>query len=202
MSYACNIIALEPNPFRGWGADASCDANRIHVDADGRLVVFHTTTPERAAEIIASGPKAHAVRVGFGGEHRTPAFWVNCVPWVPYSVEQFHPTFGADQDLSAFVRDMGGAVELKRIALTEQQALEHCPHACIPCEPGRNGGNHGDGFDSAVECQLEAMPKAMLRQIISEAFEAELDMALVYEQIAAEDAMKTDALRLLLEAAQ
>jgi len=108
-----------------------------------------------------------------------------------------------DADISSFVEGLGGRMELKRIALTEEQAWEHCRHALIwdadKAVTGKASSNHGAGFVSEFECQLEALDIGVLRQIIRTEFEAELDMDKVREVIGREDEMKAEARRILVK---
>ena len=105
-----------------------------------------------------------------------------------------------NEDIQAFVSDMGGKMELKRIALTEEQA-NHFGLRTSPASKGLNKGNHGKGFTSSVECQLEALDAPEIINIINEAFETELDMDMFNERIAREDGKKKEALEILLKAA-
>ena len=104
------------------------------------------------------------------------------------------------EDLDAFIRDMGGQAEFKRILLTEEQVHEY-GLAYTVATKGLNAGNHGKGFTSAVECQLEAMDIADIRAIVKREFEAALDMDLFNKQVAAEDEKRREAFDLLLKGA-
>jgi hypothetical protein len=98
-----------------------------------------------------------------------------------------------DEDLTAFIRDMGGKVEVKRIALLEEHVHTHgLPFTEV--EEGLNAGNHGMGYDSKIECQLEAMDIVDIRKLVSEALESNLDMALLNERIQGEAELRREAL--------
>ena len=71
---------------------AGLDAKRVHVINDC-VIGFHVTTPERAERILIEGPQDHITRVGHKRREMPAAFWLNCVPWIPYSIEQTHPAF-------------------------------------------------------------------------------------------------------------
>ena len=110
-----------------------------------------------------------------------------------------HTVFKAlEEDLQAFIMDMGGKMGLNRIALTEEQAIEYGLQT-TPASAGLNEGNHGKGFTSSVECQLEALDAPDIINIIESAFESELDMNLLNERIARESVFRTDALDILME---
>ena len=53
-----------------------------------------------------------------------------------------------NEDIQAFVSDMGGQMELKRIALTENQAVHFGLQTSLASK-GLNKGNHGKGFVSS-----------------------------------------------------
>jgi len=105
-----------------------------------------------------------------------------------------------NEDIQAFVKDMGGKMELKRIALTEEQAKYFGLQTSLASK-GLNKGNHGKGFVSSVECQLEALDAPDIVNVIEEAFEEELDMNIFNGRIASEGEKKKEALKILLKAA-
>lgn len=108
-----------------------------------------------------------------------------------------HTVFKAlEEDLQAFIRDMGGKMELKRIALTEAQTVEYGLQT-TPSSAGLNEGNHGKGFTSSVECQLEALNAPDIISIIETAFESELNMDLFNERVALENIYRAEALDIL-----
>jgi hypothetical protein len=110
-----------------------------------------------------------------------------------------HTLFSAlEEDLQAFIRDMGGMMELNRIALTEEQASDYGLQT-TPASAGLNEGNHGKGFTSRVECQLEALDAPDIISIIESAFESELDMDLLNERIAHESIHRANALDILMK---
>ena len=64
---------------------------------------------------------------------------------------------------------------------------------------GLNRGNHGAGFTSKIECQLEAMDIYDIRQIVVDAFEQNLNMPLLNQRIKEEQALKEETLEILLK---
>lgn len=100
-------------------------------------------------------------------------------------------------DLSAFVEDLGGQVGIERITLTEEQVATY-KLVGTPVAAGLNAGNHGSGFPSSVECQLEAMKISDIRAIIRAAFEKHLDMDLLHQRIAMEAEQREEALRIVI----
>ena len=102
-----------------------------------------------------------------------------------------------NDDIQAFVKELGGQMEIKRIALLEEQVVEFGLQTS-PAPVGLNRGNHGKGFTSQVECQLESLDAPDIQGIIETAFEDELDMDLFNARMFAEDGLKKEALELLI----
>jgi len=100
----------DPNPFDGWRAYASEDANRI-IRSDDLLLGFHLTTPEGFNGILKTGAHERVCKVGFDGREQPHGFWLNCVPFLPYSIEQSTPYFDSDTDM----RILGFAVPLDTV---------------------------------------------------------------------------------------
>ncbi len=91
------VGGYHPNPFADWDPGyASVDANRVLATREGQLIGFHVTTPEAAEAILQNGPKAsQEIVIGFGTRTAPPGFWLNCVPFLPYSIETtFAGVFG------------------------------------------------------------------------------------------------------------
>lgn len=105
------------------------------------------------------------------------------------------------EDIAAFTKDMGGNMEMRRIGLTEAQAHAYADATAVtPTPPGLNKGNHGEGFDSNVECQLEALDFPVIRQaIVAPAFEEALDMDVFNERLLHERVEREHALAILKE---
>lgn len=102
-------------------------------------------------------------------------------------------------DLTAFITGLGAEdCEIERLALTEAQVHEY-GLTFTEVEPGLNKGNHGAGFDSKIECQLEAMDISDIRRIVESAFERHLDMDLVRKAIDEEPRKRAEALKILLD---
>ena len=91
------------------------DANRIHV-INNCIIGFHVTTPDRAERIIHEGPQEHSAYVGYAGRKMPTAFWLNCVPWIPYSIEQTHPAF-YQSDMAVLACLLDAETALQRIIL-------------------------------------------------------------------------------------
>ncbi len=102
-----------------------------------------------------------------------------------------------NDDIQAFVKELGGQMEVKRIALLEKQVVEFGLQSS-PAPVGLNRGNHGKGFTSRVECQLESLDAPDIQGIIETAFKDELDMDLFSARMFAEKGLKKEALELLL----
>lgn len=101
-----------------------------------------------------------------------------------------------DQDLTAFAKEMGGHIEMQRIALTEEQVHEYNLPS-VPRDKTTDRSNHGTGFESDLICQAEALPPGELRQIVREAFEQALDMEIYNAQVDSEPQLRKDALEVL-----
>ena len=106
-----------------------------------------------------------------------------------------------DEDIHAFIDELGGNVEFKRILLTENQVHEYnLSYSYV--EPGLNKGNHGKGFTSKIECQLEAMDIADMKTIIRREFETALDMDIFNQQLDAEKTMRLESLEIMKQQLQ
>jgi hypothetical protein len=100
MKNQVNAGAISPNPFQDWGCYANIDANLIWTN-DEELIGFHVTTPETANIIVESGSmKETQCRIGFDGRQSKLGAWVNCVPFIPYSIEQYMPRFECNTDMA------------------------------------------------------------------------------------------------------
>lgn len=49
--------------------------------------------------ITANGPEYTSCKIGFDGRETPKGFWLNNVPWIPYSIDQFHSKFLPDVDM-------------------------------------------------------------------------------------------------------
>ncbi|MEP5568417.1 MAG: hypothetical protein ABJN62_11325 [Halioglobus sp.] len=74
------------------------DSNLVWVAGD-RIAAFHTTTPEAWPKIQAEGFKEGISRVGFDGREMPKGVWVNNTPFLPYSIDWFHPAFDDEGDM-------------------------------------------------------------------------------------------------------
>ena len=101
-----------------------------------------------------------------------------------------------EEDLQAFIADMGGTMQLKRIALTEAQAFDYDLQT-TQATTGLNSGNHGRGFTSSVECQLEALDAPDIIGIIDRAFTQEMNMDAFNYRLQVEDTYREEAVKLL-----
>lgn len=66
------------------------DCNLIWHDGTD-VLLFHVTSESAAREILQSGPRETSTPIGFDRREPPPGFWCNCVPFVPYAVEQWMP---------------------------------------------------------------------------------------------------------------
>jgi hypothetical protein len=95
---------------------------------------------------------------------------------------------------------MGGRMDLKRIGMLESQVYEYeLDYAAVPATKGLNKGNHGKGFTSSVECQLEAMDAPDIRALVSAEFEKVLDMDLLNARIENEAEERIRTAEILLQ---
>lgn len=67
------------------------DARALWIDGQENVLLFHVTTEERGASIIANGPTANVCRVGWHGVQLPEAFWCGAIPlhvhyeaWMPH----------------------------------------------------------------------------------------------------------------------
>lgn len=90
---------IQNTPFKDWGAYASQDADMLHFIDPDTICLFHITTPDNAVKLMDSQPIPHACRIGFDGRETAKGFWLNNVPFIPYSIEQFMPQFMPDVDI-------------------------------------------------------------------------------------------------------
>ena len=95
--------------------DPGEDANRIHI-IDNHVIGFHVTTPKNAERILKEGPKESSNRVGYAGREMPTAFWLNCVPWIPYSIEQYHSVFN-ESDMTVLACLLDAETSMHRIIL-------------------------------------------------------------------------------------
>ena len=103
-------------------------------------------------------------------------------------------------DLNAFIEKLGGRMALKRIGLTEAQLTEYgLEFAAVRATSGLNAGNHGKGFDSEWECQLEAMESADVRSLVTTEFEKELDMDLFRARLEYEKTARIETASILVD---
>jgi hypothetical protein len=95
------VHRLTLDPFEDWYEEgyANRDANRFL--ANGTFLMgFHLTTPEGAEGILRDGPRpSPELAIGFDGRKMPPGFWLNSMPFVPYSVEQWLPRFTPETDM-------------------------------------------------------------------------------------------------------
>lgn len=94
------IHQVRPTPFPSEvmrdGAICPFSCNRVHVEGD-EVVAFHTTTAEAAARMLAGEPpQATSPAVGFAQPRGTAGFWLNCVPWMPYCLDEWAPHIGQE----------------------------------------------------------------------------------------------------------
>ena len=90
-------------------------------------------------------------------------------------------------DVSAWVTELGGRVEVKNIALTDEQIDEYGLHWE---EAKDTGSNHGIGSGITREAQLEAFPPRDLLSLLRYSIEAHLDMNAYREALMLESRWK------------
>ena len=95
------------------------DANRIY-RFDDCVIGFHVTTLKNAENILREGPQERVAKIGFFRRDMPPAFWLNCVPWVPYSIEQTHPAFLGHE---ASNNDMAVLAALMKVNLATKNTI-------------------------------------------------------------------------------
>jgi len=135
---------------------------------------FDTTgTKHRFAESIAdAGMPVHMLHIG----DRDP------------SGEQIH--LSLDEDVQAFIDELGGEMTVERIAITEDQIDEYGLH----WEPAKDdGSNHGIGLNVKRCAQAEAMEPEDLLAVVEAVIRGHLDVDLYREQLVAENAMQKAA---------
>ena len=123
FDFAPYIATIDPNPYEHPAPDAF-RFHRAHLDhLEDVLIGFHTSTKEDQEQILAGNIEERTYEVGGlpfpdaiiidenGGvtegtipTRTAPAgFWVNGVPWIPYSIDQFHPTYDNQTDMAVTV---------------------------------------------------------------------------------------------------
>jgi hypothetical protein len=77
-----------------------------------------------------------------------------------------------DEDVGAFVDEMGGELRLMRVAVTPEQVREHD----LPTAPPKDKDDRGDYFTDTITAQAEALPPALLQSIVRDAIESVVDL--------------------------
>lgn len=95
--------------------------------------------------------------------------------------------FGSlDEDICAFLQEMGGCAEFVRLAVTPEQIREHA----LPTAPPKSTDRRAF---SGMTTQAEALPPDLLASILEEAIRAQFDID-IYEQALEEEADERGAL--------
>lgn len=77
-----------------------------------------------------------------------------------------------DEDVGAFVSEIGGELQVQRVAVTPEQVQEYD----LPTAPPKVKDNRGSYFTDTVTAQAEAFPPALLQSIVRDAIEATMDL--------------------------